>query len=114
MELSSPTLTAIQDRREATRYEVSLRCKLVLAGHEVPATIEDISLGGAAIHVAPSYETSFLRSLSCIRIAELGTVGAQMRWRQASRMGVAFVPDPLMRKAITAFLADRKPRAKRD
>ena len=107
MERSSSTLTAVQCRREATRYQVHLRCKLLLAGHEVSATVEDLSLGGAAISVGSSYETSFLKTLDKIRIPELGTVGAQMRWRQSSRMGIAFVHDALTRSAITRYIEEQ-------
>ena len=80
------------NRRTATRHEVSLAGQLVVNGEARPVTVVNISLGGALIGPGPKFsmDTRVDISFSIPTTPELIEVGATVRWSDDKATGLQF------------------------
>ncbi len=88
------------------RVGIDLSCRVIAGDDVFPATLSDLSHGGACITAqdAPDFTGNSLKSLD---IDGLGRLDVIYRWRRGARIGVSFLRDHDARPRIDAFLAER-------
>ena len=80
------------NRRTATRHDVSLAAKLTLDGSQREATVMNLSLGGALVNAGAKLPMGQRVSIS-FAVPTLETaieVGATVRWSDAKATGLQF------------------------
>lgn len=77
-------------RRRDGRAAVQIPCHVQTSEFELPATVIDLSLGGAGIVLQPGAPSFVGRDLRHVRIDGLGGFDVVFRWKSHERMGVSF------------------------
>ena len=80
------------NRRSSTRHDVSLAAKLTHEGNQRPATVMNISLGGALVSAGIKYSmgTHLQISFMVPTIEHPIEVGATVRWSDDKATGLQF------------------------
>ena len=96
------SLSGFTQRRHG-RAKLQLPCRVHTSEFEMPATVIDLSYGGAGIAMPPvlaAFSTGKVRQIS---IEGLGTFDVVFRWKTSDRMGVSFRSAASARKRVGAY-----------
>ena len=91
-----------QQRRDG-RAELRLPCRVRAPDFEMPATVVDLSYGGAGISVPSGLATFGANNVRQISIEGLGAFEVIFRWKTSDRMGVSFKSQDSAKARIKAY-----------
>ncbi|HEY5950456.1 MAG TPA: PilZ domain-containing protein [Kofleriaceae bacterium] len=80
------------NRRTSTRHDVSLAAKLTLDGNQRPATVMNLSLGGALVNAGMKYPMGQRLQISFVvpTLEDAIEVTATVRWSDDKSTGLQF------------------------
>ena len=91
---------------EKGRAQMHIPCRVLSAEIDLPATVVDLSPGGAGIVVGDGMEILKDRRTGQICIDGLGAFEVLFRWKEDGRMGVSFKSEATAQPRIQPLMED--------
>ena len=92
-----------RSQRKDGRAELRLPCRVQTPDIEMPATVVDLSYGGAGISVPSGLATFGANNVRQISIEGLGSFDVIFRWKTSDRMGVSFKSEDRAKARVKAY-----------
>lgn len=90
-------------QRKDGRAVLRLPCRVQTPDIEMPATVIDLSFGGAGISLPPGLASFGANNVRQISIEGLGAFDVIFRWKTSDRMGVSFRSQDSAKARIKAY-----------
>ncbi|MDF0599247.1 PilZ domain-containing protein [Psychromarinibacter sp. C21-152] len=97
-------MAGLADKLDDGRVGLTLPCRVIAGDRTVPATLADLSYGGACI-AAPHLPEDGPRAIQAIEVDALGTFDVIFRWRRGDRIGVSFRLDHDAKPRLERYFA---------
>ncbi|GAA6187404.1 PilZ domain-containing protein [Litorivita sp. NS0012-18] len=95
------------DLRGSNRLDLRLPVSVRFAAHDVSAMSCDLSFGGVGVELPFGIQNYHNMPVSAVRIHDIGSFAAEVRWTRGNRMGLMFTNLPFARRQISHYFEAR-------